>query len=227
MQRVHDRIRTIAETDARVLITGESGTGKERVARALHDLSSRRAGPFIPLACAAIPGPLLESEIFGHERGAFTDAKERKAGRFERAHGGTIFLDDIDDMPLPSRWLLSLMKSKRCRRHWNGGYTMLKSDTIGELATALAKAQGAIKHAVKDSTNPHFKSSYADLASVWEACRQPLSDNGLSVTLTMRLHRDWRLDRGNHVAALFGGMDYGAAVHARTTGNPAGRSGVP
>jgi len=103
MQRVLDRIRTLADRDARVLITGESGTGKERVAKAIHDTSRRRSGPFVPLACAAIPHPLLESEIFGHERGAFTDAKERKAGRFERAHGGTLFLDDIDDMPLETQ----------------------------------------------------------------------------------------------------------------------------
>jgi two-component system response regulator HydG len=103
MQRVLDRIRTIADRDARVLITGESGTGKERVARAIHDTSRRREGPFVPLACAAIPSQLLEDEIFGHERGAFTDAKERKAGRFERAHGGTLFLDDIDDMPLETQ----------------------------------------------------------------------------------------------------------------------------
>ncbi|MGE0191632.1 MAG: sigma-54-dependent transcriptional regulator [Planctomycetota bacterium] len=103
MQRVVDRIRTIADRDARVLVTGESGTGKERVARAIHDTSRRRDGPFVPLACAAIPSQLLEDEIFGHERGAFTDAKERKAGRFERAHGGTLFLDDIDDMPLETQ----------------------------------------------------------------------------------------------------------------------------
>jgi two-component system, NtrC family, response regulator AtoC len=103
MQRVLERIRTLADREARVLITGESGTGKERVARAIHDTSRRRAAPFIPLACAAIPQPLLESEIFGHERGAFTDAKERKAGRFERAHGGTLFLDDIDDMPMETQ----------------------------------------------------------------------------------------------------------------------------
>ncbi len=103
MQRVLERIVTVADSDARVLITGESGTGKERVARALHDISSRADKPFIPLACAAIPGPLLEDEIFGHEKGAYTDAKERKPGRFERADGGTIFLDDIDDMPLETQ----------------------------------------------------------------------------------------------------------------------------
>jgi len=103
MQRVADRIRTVADSDARVLITGESGTGKERVARAIHDISGRRDKPFVPLACAAIPSTLLEDEIFGHERGAYTDAKERKPGRFERANGGTLFLDDIDDMPLETQ----------------------------------------------------------------------------------------------------------------------------
>ncbi len=103
MLRVLDRIRTVADREARVLITGESGTGKERVARAIHDISRRSDHAFVPLACAAIPATLLEDEIFGHERGAFTDAKERKAGRFERADGGTLFLDDIDDMPLDTQ----------------------------------------------------------------------------------------------------------------------------
>ena len=103
MMRVINRIRTVAERDARVLITGESGTGKELVARAIHDISRRSEKPFVPLACASIPGTLLEDEIFGHERGAFTDAKERKPGKFERAHGGTLFLDDIDDMPLETQ----------------------------------------------------------------------------------------------------------------------------
>ncbi len=117
MLRVMDRVRAVAETDANVLITGESGTGKERIARAVHDLSRRRAGPFVPLACAAIPAPLLEDEIFGHERGAFTDAKERKLGRFERADGGTIFLDDIDDMPLETQVkLLRVLQERQFER---------------------------------------------------------------------------------------------------------------
>ena len=103
MLRVIDRIRTVADRDARVLITGESGTGKERVARAIHDISHRKDEAFVPLPCAAIPASLLEDEIFGHEPGAFTDAKDRKAGRFERADGGTLFLDDIDDMPLETQ----------------------------------------------------------------------------------------------------------------------------
>ncbi|MEW6072242.1 MAG: sigma-54 dependent transcriptional regulator [Planctomycetota bacterium] len=100
MTEVFEKIRTVALTDATVLIEGESGTGKERVARALHELSPRAAGPFIALSCGALPESLLEAELFGHERGAFTDAHRDRKGRFELAHRGTLFLDDIDDMPL-------------------------------------------------------------------------------------------------------------------------------
>jgi DNA-binding NtrC family response regulator len=100
MRAVFERIRTVAPTDATVLIEGESGTGKEQVARALHLASARAEGPFIAISCAALPESLLEAELFGHERGAFTDARKEKRGRFELADGGTFFLDDIDDMPL-------------------------------------------------------------------------------------------------------------------------------
>ncbi len=100
MRAVFDRIRTVAPSDVTVLIEGESGTGKERVARALHNASARAHGPFVALSCAALPESLLEAELFGHARGAFTDARKDKRGRFELAEGGTFFLDDIDDMPL-------------------------------------------------------------------------------------------------------------------------------
>ena len=99
MKSLFERIRTVAPTDATVSIEGESGTGKERVAKALHALSSRAQGPFVALSCAALPESLLEAELFGHEKGAFTDAHRERRGRFELAHGGTLFLDDIDDMP--------------------------------------------------------------------------------------------------------------------------------
>ena len=100
MQDVYKTIGRIAGTDVTVLLRGESGTGKELVARAIHYYSRRSGRPFVAVSCAAIPGTLLESEMFGHERGAFTDAKERRLGKFELAHGGTLYLDEIGDMPV-------------------------------------------------------------------------------------------------------------------------------
>jgi transcriptional regulator with GAF, ATPase, and Fis domain len=95
-----DLVRIVAPTDATVLIEGETGTGKELIARAVHNNSSRRGGPFVKLNCAAIPFDLLESELFGHEKGAFTGAATQKLGRFELAHQGTLFLDEVGDIPL-------------------------------------------------------------------------------------------------------------------------------
>jgi two-component system, NtrC family, response regulator len=101
MLQVCRLVERVAPTNATVLILGETGTGKEVVARAIHNLSERRAGPFVAINCAAIPEQLLESELFGHERGAFTGATARKIGKIESANGGTLLLDEIGDMPLP------------------------------------------------------------------------------------------------------------------------------
>ena len=98
LREIHALIEKVAPTPARVLIVGENGTGKELVARALHQRSTRAAGPFIEVNCAAIPEELIESELFGHERGSFTGAAQRRIGKFERANGGTLFLDEIGDM---------------------------------------------------------------------------------------------------------------------------------
>ncbi len=101
MKKVQRMIEQVSDSEANVLILGESGTGKEVVARNLHHFSSRRDKPFVPVNCGAIPGELLESELFGHEKGAFTGAITARKGRFELAEGGTLFLDEIGDMPLP------------------------------------------------------------------------------------------------------------------------------
>src|SRR6202163_2260007 len=99
MQEIYRVLARLMQTDLTVMITGESGTGKELVARALHDYGKRRNGPFVAVNMAAIPRDLIESELFGHERGAFTGANTRASGRFEQAEGGTLFLDEIGDMP--------------------------------------------------------------------------------------------------------------------------------
>ncbi len=117
MQRVLEQVRKVAPTDATVLVLGESGTGKELVARAIHDASPRREKPFVSISCAAIPEGLLESELFGHEKGAFTGAIRRKLGRFELAHEGTLFLDEIGDVPPAIQVkLLRVLQERRFER---------------------------------------------------------------------------------------------------------------
>jgi transcriptional regulator with GAF, ATPase, and Fis domain len=103
LRRVLGMVRIVAPTNATVLINGETGTGKELIAEAIHRCSERSHGPFVTVNCAAIPAGLLESELFGHERGAYTGAVARGIGRFERAHRGTLFLDEIGDLPLESQ----------------------------------------------------------------------------------------------------------------------------
>lgn len=103
IQRIKDTIEKVAPTDARVLITGENGVGKELVARWLHEKSNRSSGPLVEVNCAAIPGELIESELFGHEKGSFTSAIKQRIGKFEQASGGTLFLDEIGDMSLSAQ----------------------------------------------------------------------------------------------------------------------------
>lgn len=114
IRQVRKLIGQVSDTEASVLILGESGTGKEVVARNIHALSSRSSKPFIPINCGAIPGELLESELFGHEKGAFTGAITSRQGRFELANGGTLFLDEIGDMPLTMQVKLLRVLQERC-----------------------------------------------------------------------------------------------------------------
>jgi DNA-binding NtrC family response regulator len=117
MQEVFHLLQQAAPTKATILITGESGTGKELTARAIHELSPRRAAPFFGVNCAAMPESLMESELFGHEKGAFTGAVERRAGCFELARGGTLLLDEIGDMPMNTQAkLLRVLEERRVRR---------------------------------------------------------------------------------------------------------------
>lgn len=127
MRQVLDLVRIVAKTDSTVLIRGETGTGKELVARAIHTLSARRNKPFMAINCAAIPENLLESELFGHERGAFTDARQRKLGRLELAAAGSLFLDEIGDLPLSMQVKLLRVLDQRTYTRV-GGSQELKAD---------------------------------------------------------------------------------------------------
>ena len=127
MQQVRFLIEQVASTAANVLILGESGTGKEVVARNIHNLSDRSKGPFVPVNCGAIPAELLESELFGHEKGAFTGAISTRKGRFEMAEGGTLFLDEIGDMPQPMQVkLLRVLQERTFERV--GGAKSIKAN---------------------------------------------------------------------------------------------------
>ena len=127
MQEIYRVLARLMQTDLTVMISGESGTGKELVARALHDYGKRRNGPFVAVNMAAIPRDLIESELFGHERGAFTGANTRASGRFEQAEGGTLFLDEIGDMPMEAQTRL-LRVLQQGEYTTVGGRTPIKTD---------------------------------------------------------------------------------------------------
>jgi DNA-binding NtrC family response regulator len=145
MKEVFSVIQQVAPTTASVFISGESGTGKELVARAIHRLSPRNGGPFVAVNCAALPDTLVESELFGHEKGAFTGAVERRAGCFEQAHNGTLFLDEIGDMPIGTQAkLLRVIEESKVRRL--GG----KSD-MPFAVRVLAATNRAPEEAIRDN----------------------------------------------------------------------------
>src|SRR5262249_49747628 len=127
IHQIYQIIEKVADTPSTVLITGESGTGKELIAKALHDNSSRREGPFIKINCAAIPKTLMESELFGYEKGAFTGAVGSKPGRFELADKGTLFLDEIGEIPVEMQVkLLRVLQESEFERV--GGIKTIKVD---------------------------------------------------------------------------------------------------
>lgn len=143
IRTVIDFIHKVADSDSTVLITGESGTGKEVLARALHAKSRRHRGPWVPVNCGAIPEALLESELFGHERGAFSGAQQARAGRFELAHGGTLFLDEIGEMPLALQVKLLRAIQERCFERV-GGTRSVKVD-VRIVAATNADLDAAVR----------------------------------------------------------------------------------
>ena len=146
MQRVMAQVDRVAATESRVCILGETGIGKELVARAVHDRSHRRDRPFVTLNCAAVPSELIESELFGHEKGSFTGAAARHLGRFEQAHGGTLFLDEIGDMPL-------VMQSKLLRVLQEGELERIGGDRAIAVDTRVVVAtHGDLEALVRNGT---------------------------------------------------------------------------
>jgi two-component system NtrC family response regulator len=141
MQTIFDSIRKVATVDAPVLILGESGTGKEMTARSIHQRSARRDGPFVAINCSAIPESLMESELFGHEKGAFTGAHVTRKGRIESAHGGTLFLDEIGEIPLPIQVKLLRFLQERCIERV-GGRQEIQVDTRVLAATHVDLKKG-------------------------------------------------------------------------------------
>ncbi len=136
MQDVFRILKNVSRSESDILLIGETGTGKEVMARAIHAHSPRKNKPLVTLSCAAIPSTLLEDELFGHERGAYTDARDRKIGRFQRAHHGTFFLDDIDDMPLETQVkLLRILQEREFERL--GGEKTIQVDVRVIVATKI------------------------------------------------------------------------------------------
>jgi DNA-binding NtrC family response regulator len=169
MQNVFSDIRQVAPTSAPVLISGESGTGKELVAREIHKLSPRGDGPFVAINTAALPEALIESELFGHERGAFTGAMERRAGCFEQARGGTLFLDEIGEMPLATQpKLLRVLEDSRVRRL--GG----KSEIPVDVRLLAASSQ---------SLNTHLREDIYYRLSVFQIALPPLRERREDIPL--------------------------------------------
>jgi transcriptional regulator with GAF, ATPase, and Fis domain len=177
LRQVSQQLHRAAATDATVLLEGESGTGKELFARALHALSPRADGPFVAINCAAIPETLLETELFGHEKGAFTGAAQRKPGRFEIAHRGTLFLDEIGDLPLPLQAkILRVLEEKQFERV--GGTQSLHVDVRIVAATN--------RHLKQRVSERQFREDLYFRLSVFPIVIPPLRERGDDVLILAR-----------------------------------------
>ena len=174
LSRLRDQIRLVAPTNASVLITGENGTGKELVARAVHYYSQRRTRPFIEINCAAIPDELIESELFGHERGAFTGAVAQKKGKFDLADGGTIFLDEIGDMSLRTQAkVLRILQERKFERV--GGTRTIEVDV-----RVVAATNKVLEDEIK---NGYFREDLFYRLNVVPFCVPPLRERKEDIPL--------------------------------------------
>lgn len=182
MQKAKELARRVADSDVNsILLQGETGTGKDLFARAIHFASDRAKAPYLAINCAALPATLIESELFGYEKGAFTDAKQRKEGLFEQAHGGTIFLDEIGEMELPLQAkLLRVLENGVFRRV--GGLKDIKLD-----ARIIAASNQDLKRAGEDG---RFRSDLYFRLSVIQVDIPPLRERGEDVMLLTKLYID-------------------------------------
>ena len=191
MQKLFDQIRKIAPTSANVLITGESGTGKELIARAIHRHSQRKGGPFVGINCAAIPENLLESELFGHNKGAFTDARTDRKGLFQQAQGGTLFLDEIGDFPLALQAKLLRAMEERTVRPVGG------DKEIGFDARILTATNRDLQAAVEAG---RYREDFYFRINVIQLDLPPLRSRGNDVLLIARsLLQTFARDMGKNV----------------------------
>jgi DNA-binding NtrC family response regulator len=194
MRRVFELIEKVAPAKASVAITGESGTGKEMVARSIHNLSQRREKPFIAINCASIPATLMESEIFGHERGAFTGADQRRPGVFELAHGGTLFLDEVGEIPIELQAkLLRVLEEGRLRRL--GGKVELEVDV-----RVLCATNRDLKAEIKAN---RFREDLFFRLNVFQIALPPLRERREDIPiLVQHFVEKFNRDSSKHVAGV-------------------------
>jgi len=174
MQKLYDQLGRVAPTSATVLITGESGTGKELAAQTLHDLSRRKKSPFLPLNCGAVSPQLIESELFGHEKGSFTGADRQHKGYFERAHGGTLFLDEITEMPQELQ--VKLLRVLETGTFTRVGTTTPISTDVRVLAATNRSPEGAV-------ADGKLREDLYHRINVFPIAMPPLRDRGTDIEL--------------------------------------------
>jgi two-component system nitrogen regulation response regulator GlnG len=194
MQEVYKEIGRVADKNVIVLITGESGTGKELVARAIYQHSGRASGPFLAINCAAIPESLLESELFGHEKGAFTGADRRRIGKFEQCHGGTLFLDEIGDMPMATQGkILRVLQDQKFERV--GGHETIQTDV---------RLVAATNRNLRASTESgRFRADLYYRLSVFTIHLPPLRERGEDLPMLIQFYlRRFNRELGREVQAV-------------------------